>query len=113
MALDFEQIKLLLAGATKSELEALRGAIDEQILVNKDTGGTAPPLKAGDIVVHPLFGRGIVQGTPVAMVGPAKDRNGNYTLLEDKGWKVTVQWDDAMRGTSDVMNQALEVAQRA
>jgi len=112
MALDFEHIKSLLARATKSELEALRGVVDEQILINKDTTETDPPLKAGDIVVHPLFGRGVVQGTPIAMVGPAKDKNGNYTLLEDKGWKVTVQWDDEMRGTSDVMDRALEVAKR-
>lgn len=65
---------------------------------------SACPFEEGDRVDHKIFGFGIVDGAPTAMVGPDV---GSVGGVRDAGWSVPVRWDDPKRTAGAVVHHAL------
>ncbi|MGP3699070.1 hypothetical protein [Rhodobacter sp. NSM] len=71
------------------------------------------PFVWGDRIDHKFCGFGTIVSEPKVSVGQVKDRTapGGYALAQ-KGWTVTVRWDDSSRGTFDVASEAISLVER-
>lgn len=61
------------------------------------------PFEEGDRVDHKIFGFGVVDGAPTAVVRPDIGGSG----IRNAGWSIPVRWDDQKRAAGDVMHHAL------
>ncbi|GGD15130.1 hypothetical protein [Aureimonas glaciei] len=63
----------------------------------------------GDRIEHPSFGLGTVNGAPVAVV---ETESSLRFGVEDRGWRVPVEWDDPGRTSGSVGCDSIKLVDR-